>query len=550
MSESEKITKLKQLIKEEVFVSKTEQKIISPSGMESNWLFDFRNIVLKPNHLNLIAEIFFDLFKKSYPFQVGGLETAAIPLISAVVMKSRELGIPVNGFYIRKSRKNDGLQKIVEGSLGDEKIILVDDLINSGKSFMKQLEILEKMGKKVQSIFTLVNFRDLRDYAFLQEKNIKLVSLVALPDLGIPFLGKKKEQPPLNNFEAVWHFQSPDPNYFYVVPKSTPVLDDKKIYFGSDGGNFWALHQADGQVAWKYKVGWHAKGKSIFSAPALYGDLVYFGAYDGNVYALNRDTGRPKWIFMEVDWVGSSPAVAEDLGLLFIGLEFGLWNKRGGIVALDLETGEKKWQYSMSEYIHSSPAYLFKKKAMAIGGNDKTAYLFRAKDGKLLWSFPTRGEIKASFAFDADRNLILFNSFDGNLYALDADTGLSAFSFKMQAGAYSTPLVFGNRVYISSLDKKLYCLDLDRKGELVWSFDAGARIFSSPVMVEGNIFFGANDGRLYEINPETGKLIGFFQATERITNPIAYNAITKRFFLPTYANEIFCLSKRNTVNYG
>ena len=156
--------------------------------------------------------------------------------------------------------------------------------------------------------------------------------------------------------------------------------------------------------------------------------------------------------------------------------------------------------------------------------------------------------IKASFAFDADRNLILFNSFDGNLYALDADTGLSAFSFKMQAGAYSTPLVFGNRVYISSLDKKLYCLDLDRKGELVWSFDAGARIFSSPVLVGSHIFIGANDGGFYEISSETGKLAGLFQTTERITNKAVYNATTKKFFVLTYANEIYCLSKRNTVN--
>src|SRR3989344_3156420 len=217
---NKKLAELKEIISKEVFITKDKEKITSHAGMESNWLFDFRKIILNPNHLNLIADIFFDVFRDAYPFRGGGLETAAIPLISAVVMKSRELGMPVNGFYIRKSRKNDGLQKVIEGSLGDEKIILVDDLINSGKTFMKQLEILEKMGKKVQSIFTLVNFRDLRDYAFLEKKNIKLVSLVALPDLGIPFLGKEKERPPLNNFEAVWYFQSPDPNYFYVVPKS------------------------------------------------------------------------------------------------------------------------------------------------------------------------------------------------------------------------------------------------------------------------------------------------------------------------------------------
>jgi len=67
-------------------------------------------------------------------------------------------------------------------------------------------------------------------------------------------------------------------------------------------------------------------------------------------------------------------------------------------------------------------------------------------------------------------------------------------------------------------------------------------------MIEGNVFFGANDGGFYEISSETGKLAGLFQTTERITNKAVYNATTKKFFVLTYANEIYCLSKRNTVN--
>lgn len=537
------IHKLKEIIKRDVFVTKHDQKIVSSNGGDSQWLFDFRRILLKPECLNLIAEIFWQRFKDQYPFQVGGQETAAIPLISAIIMKSRELGLPVNGFYLRKSRKKDGLQKIVEGVLNDEKIILVDDLMNSGGTFVRQLGVLEQLGKKVSHIFVLMNFRDLNDYTFGNEKHVELISLLSLLDFDMPLLKREEKKLPANNFDAVWYFKSENPNYFYVVPKSAPIIDDEKIYFGSDSGHFWALNQGDGSVAWKYKVGWHAQGKSIFSSPALGKHCVYFGSYDGNVYALDIATGKPKWIFMEADWVGSSPAIAPDLNLLFIGLEFGLWNKQGGIVALDLNTGEKKWQYIMSEYVHCSPAYSQKLGLVAIGGNDSTVYLFKAKSGELLWSYKTGGEIKASLVFDEKRNLLLFGSFDGNLYGLDLTSGQPIITYKMQAGMYSTPIVYDNKVIFTSLDKFIYCINLDTK-ELVWKFNANARIFSTPIIIENRLYVGANDGRLYEIDPENSKEISFFQVAERITNRLAYNAITKKFFLPTYANEVYCLTKK------
>ncbi|MDP2655489.1 MAG: hypothetical protein Q8P17_03070 [bacterium] len=48
---------------------------------------------------------------------------------------------------------------------------------------------------------------------------------------------------------------------------------------------------------------------------------------------------------------------------------------------------------------------------------------------------------------------------------------------------------------------------------------------------------------MYELDPETGKETAFFQAVERITAAATYNPKTKRFFVPTFANEIYCLSK-------
>lgn len=87
---NENLERLKKLIKEKVIVTKETRQIVSKRGSGSSFLFDFRTVCLSPDALDLIAEIFWQRFEKEYPFQVAGQETAAIPLVAAIVMKSKE----------------------------------------------------------------------------------------------------------------------------------------------------------------------------------------------------------------------------------------------------------------------------------------------------------------------------------------------------------------------------------------------------------------------------------------------------------------------------
>lgn len=538
---------LKKIITEKVFITKDDESIISVNGNPSAWLFDFRRVLLSADMLDLVCNIFWEKFKNNGQFQVGGIEVAAIPFVAGIVMKSKEMGAPINGFFIRKSRKKEGLLRMIEGEVNTEKVILVDDILNSGKSFIRQIEVLEALGKKVDTVFVILRFRDMSYYSYFHDKGIKVESLFTLDDfadsLKIKNLIDKKEEPVPMPFKPDWYFKSEKPNYFYVVPKSAPVIDDRRLYFGSDSGNFWAVNQADGTVDWTHKVGFHAKGKYIFSSPAIFKDIVYFGAYDGNFYALDKETGKPRWIFMEADWVGSSPCVAEDLNTVFVGLEFGLWKKQGGIAALDASTGAKKWESTMPGLTHSSPAYSQKSGVVVCGCNDFSVYGFNAKTGENIWTFKTEGEVKESFAFDEKRGFVVFGSFDSNIYVLETKTGKLVYKIKTGEAIYSTPLVRDSLVYAASLDKNLYCADLNN-GSIAWKFATSGRIFASPEIIGDKVYIGSNDGRLYELDAKTGKNTAFFQATERITNKIAYNPETGKIFLPTFANEIYCLSRK------
>ena len=533
---------LKALIRNRVI--RRGEEVPELGGRHPQWSFDFRAILLQPEALALVCRILDSALTDHYPFQIGGLETAAIPLVAGMVYASQATGRPLHGFYVRKSRKKSGLLHMVEGTLGDEPVVLIDDLINSGRSILRQIEVLAAEGKTVRAVCVIVRFRDFSYYEeMLTRKGIALISIFTLADFDLSLASERVPPlPPRSYFNVRWYGKSDAPSHFYVVPKSAPAIDGERVYFGSDGGWFFAIRQDDGSEAWRFKVGRHSKGKSIFSAPALYGGSVFFGSYDGNVYALDAETGIERWRYGEADWVGSSPALAPELGLLFIGLEFGIIRKRGGIAALDLKTGVARWEYRMPEYVHSSPLYIRELRAVVIGGNDKQVYLFDAETGALRWQTAIGGETKASFAYDHARGLLAVGSHDGKLYLLDAHAGAVRFFHQTGAAIYSTPVFYRNTIIFASLDKYLYCMDIDTQ-KVRWIFEAGGRIFASPIIREGHVYIGANDGRFYEINPDTGAETGFFQAAERITNAAAYDPRTHRFFVLTFANELYCLER-------
>lgn len=561
---------VQKIIESGVYVDAADENIVDRStgiAKNSGWIFDFRRVIFRHDILQALSRIFWEKFEGETPIQIGGLETAAIPIVTAVSLAQPDaFKEPMSAFFVRKSRKKDGLMRMIEGTPAprDVPVVLVDDILNSGKSFIRQIEVLEELGYTIKAVWSIMRFRDEDFYDYFRDKGIAVHCVFALDDfhesLGVSNLKVRDHtQQPSLPFTIKWKFTSENPNFFYVVPKSDPILDEERIYFGSDNGYFWAINQDDGSTAWNFKVGYHAKGKSIFSSPALHSSgLVIFGAYDGNIYALDSKTGKKKWIFWEADHIGSSPAVAEDLGLVFVGLEFGLIRKHGGIAALDIQTGKKVWEYTMAAYTHSSPLYIPSKKQVVVGGNEGIVYLFNAKSGKLLWEFKTgeanedelvhgfsRFDIKESFAYDEKNDLIVFGNKDAKLFALHRDSGKLAWCFdKAEFGFFSTPLVYKDTVMASSLDKHLYCINL-ATGEEKWRWRGGARIFASPVLINDRVYIGANTGRMTEIDPETGKPLAFITVPERITNKVAYNPKTKRYFLPTFANEIYCLERKD-----
>ena len=68
-----------------------------------------RRVLLRPEFLRELACEFWNYFETQPPFQIGGMEVAAVPLVVGLLREALDRGRPANGFLIRKERKPTGL---------------------------------------------------------------------------------------------------------------------------------------------------------------------------------------------------------------------------------------------------------------------------------------------------------------------------------------------------------------------------------------------------------------------------------------------------------
>ena len=374
-------------------------KIVSPSGLPQNWLVDLRKTCLDLVALQHIADEFWDRFAERLPFQVGGLETGSLPIIAAIQLAGLSREIKVNGFFVRQERKRYGLSNSYEGVITDEPVVVVDDTLNSATSVEKVRVVLAEIGISVRDLFVVIDYENPSAIEWIIENRVTLSSLFTLSQFGLQQNVRKVVQA-TSKFYSCWHFDWAGGHYFDVVPGSTPALDRDRLYFGSDGGTFWALDQSNGAPAWSFAAS--SSGRNgIRSSPALLKNRVYFGSQTGNVHCLDIDRGEEIWRFSDADWVKSSPCLVPELRMLFIGLSHSLPGRRGSVVALGLHKGEKIWEYSVDHFVNGSPVYDGQHRVLACGTDGGELLLFDPVACKLIWRLTTVGGIGAAPVFDS-----------------------------------------------------------------------------------------------------------------------------------------------------
>lgn len=528
---------LEKAIRETVLVTPATNK-----DLLANWIFDFRALLLQPQWLNCYAELFWETYEKKYPFQVCGMETAGIPLMAAIVMKGVERGTPVNGLYLRKSRKREGLLKNLEGTPNKEPVILVDDLINSGSTFKKQIVVLKDAGLAVSDIFALVSFREKNEYSMLLDEKGTVTTFFTPQTFGVSFIPPPEKSYRLEKYyEEMWKIQFEHPWFEVVGAKSGVVKNNDQLIIGSDTGILYALAVDNGEVLWSYGEERTVRDRAMISSPVIFDDKIFVGSALGTLNVIDSISGKKMWSYDGGDWIGASPVVAPHKKLVFIAIENGFIFKAGTLVALRMSDGKKMWQKSTKGAFLATPLYIETKDVIIAGTNDKSLWCYDSRNGEVVWKQKIKGSVVSSFAYDAKSELIFFGTTNGMCYAMSIESGEIKWSSYLMA-VFSTPCVVGDLVYFTSLDKCVYAYEC-HTGKVRWKFATKGRIFCSPVKFKESLYVGSNDGGLYELDLKSGKIKSFFQASERIVNPPVWDETMDIMYLSTQAHQVYALKK-------
>jgi outer membrane protein assembly factor BamB len=177
----------------------------------------------------------------------------------------------------------------------------------------------------------------------------------------------------------------------------------------------------------------------------------------------------------------------------------------------------------------SSPA--FGQDASMFRGNPQHTGVYKSAGvpefHQVQWKFHTNGYVLSTPAISA--GVLYVGSTDGNLYALDIQSGTQKWKFPAGARITSSPAVAGGLVYCESYSGNLIALDIT-SGQVKWKFQTdGERRFtaknihggmpvaeadpdpfdvylSSPAIADGTVYFGSGDGNVYALDALSGAL--------------------------------------------
>jgi len=126
------------------------------SGEKSQIYVDFRKLISKPTLLKRVCKYlgyFIDIEETSDKVLVGVL-LGGVPIATTL---SVLYDIPA--LIVRDHIKTHGTQKQIEGDVapGEREVILIEDVITTGSSVIKTLDVLEAAGYTVSKIVTLLD---------------------------------------------------------------------------------------------------------------------------------------------------------------------------------------------------------------------------------------------------------------------------------------------------------------------------------------------------------------------------------------------------------
>ena len=155
---------------------------------------------------------------------------------------------------------------------------------------------------------------------------------------------------------------------------------------------------------------------------------------------------------------------------------------------------------------------------------DGTLFAVSIRKVKAAWTYRARRCTAASPALDGHTVYMAFlnrppcnatrSGLDGALVAVNADTG--KLRWRVRIGpSESSPLVVDGTVYVGDWNGRVYAFSA-ATGARRWSFQTGDKVKDAMAYAGGRVYFGSYDHHVYALNARTGKLFWRASAQQRL----------------------------------
>jgi len=259
------------------------------------------------------------------------------------------------------------------------------------------------------------------------------------------------------------------------------------------------------EVLWTFEA-----GEGIESTAAVVDGMVYVGGLDGVLYALDFATGEEVWRYQAGDEIKSSPSVRD--GVVYVGDESGLFH------AVGATDGKKIWTFTTDAGIIASAS--FAGGGVIFGSQDNFLYCVKPQDGSLRWKVETDSFVYATAAIAQvkGREVALVAGCDGLLRAIDVKNGSQVSAVAIDAYVGASPVVGNGRAYFGTFENNVLAVDL-AAGEVVWRYANPERQFpfySSAAYTPQRLVIGGRDKLVHGLDPATGKVAWTWSAGSRV----------------------------------
>ena len=125
------------------------------SGATAQYYVDAKRAILLPAGFRALGELVAEEARERGATAVGGMTMGADPVACAALAA----GADVKAFFVRKDRKQHGLQRWVEGPLLEpgERCLVVEDVVTTGGSTVKAIERIHEEGLEVVGVVSVLD---------------------------------------------------------------------------------------------------------------------------------------------------------------------------------------------------------------------------------------------------------------------------------------------------------------------------------------------------------------------------------------------------------